>query len=140
MKGVPLRINIGPRDIEKDQMEFVRRDTQSKQTIERKEFINHTVKTLEEIQGNLLLKSKKLLENFISKANDVEALKLILDNKGGFVYGAWCEDQACEISIKDKTGADIRVIPFENQAEAQSGKCINCGANARKIAVFARAY
>ena len=140
MKGVPLRVNIGPRDIEKRQVELVRRDIKNKMLVERGKLTEHVISLLDQIQSNLLNRAKKLLEDNITKTTSYETLKSTVQNKGGFVSAGWCADRQCEDKIKEETGADIRVIPFEGQEESNSTICIYCHQPAKKIAVFARAY
>jgi prolyl-tRNA synthetase len=140
MKGVPLRVNIGPRDIEKRQVELVRRDMKNKILVERGQLTEHVISLLDQIQSNLLNRAKELLEDNITKATNYDTLKLTVQNKGGFVLAGWCGNRQCEDKIKEETGADIRVIPFEGQEESNSAICIYCHEPAKKIAVFARAY
>jgi prolyl-tRNA synthetase len=143
VKGVPLRINLGPRDIENTQVELVRRDTMQKSTVNCTVLVDSVVAILNEIQANLLLRTKEILRQYISEAISYDTFKSILDHKGGFIYTGWCGDQSCETKVKEETGADLRVLPFDEQQEAESGllsKCVYCMRSANKIAVFARAY
>ena len=139
-RGVPLRVNIGPRDIEKHQVELVRRDGTNKIHVGRDQLTTHVISLLDEIQSNLLNRAKKLLEDNITKTTSYDTLKLTVQNKGGFVLTGWCGNRQCEDKIKEDTGADIRLIPFEGQEEASSTICIYCGHAAKKIAIFAKAY
>jgi len=138
MKGVPLRINVGPRDIEKGQLEFVRRDTKEKSFSDRKKLVDTAATMLDQIQRNLLEKAKKMLRDRIVNPAGYDELRSIMENTGGFARAGWCGREECEEKIKDETGADIRVIPFE-QSEMPS-KCIYCGQASEKVAMFARAY
>lgn len=143
VKGVPLRINLGPRDIENAQVELVRRDTMQKSTVNFSILVDSTLAILNEIQSNLLLRTKEILKQHISMAISYDSFKSILDDKGGFIYTGWCGDQSCETKVKEETGADLRVLPFDVQQEAESGllsKCVYCMRSANKVAVFARAY
>jgi prolyl-tRNA synthetase len=143
VKGVPLRINLGPRDIENAQVELVRRDTMQKSTVNFSILVDSALAILNEIQSNLLLRTKEILKHHISKAISYDSFKSILDDKGGFIYTGWCGDQSCETRVKEETGADLRVLPFDEQQEAESGllsKCVYCMRSANKVAVFARAY
>jgi prolyl-tRNA synthetase len=97
-------------------------------------------KILDEIQGNLLIQAKALLNGCISQANNLNALKSITDSKGGFVMCGWCEDQECELRIKEATGADIRVIPFVGQDLSRFPTCVYCESKASRVAMFAQAY
>jgi prolyl-tRNA synthetase len=139
LKGVPLRVNIGKRDIAKGELELVRRDTLERTYCKRDELMLRVPKLLDEIQGNLLVRAKALLNWCISEANSLNALKSIIDSKGGFVMCGWCEDQECELRIKEATGADIRVIPF-GQDLSRFPKCVYCETKASRVAMFAQAY
>lgn len=138
MKGVPLRINIGPRDIEKGTAEFVRRDTKEKFFGKRESVISTAVQTLEAIQKNLLDKARHLLDANISWPPSYSEFKAILESKGGFVFAGWCGRQECEEKIKEETGADIRVIPFDQSKKPAN--CVLCGRPSEKVSAFARAY
>ena len=140
IKGVPLRINIGPRDIENHKVELVRRDIKERILVDRVESTEHVISLLEEIQSNLLYRAKKLLEDNITKTTSYDILKSTVQNKGGFVLSGWCSNRQCEDKIKEETGADIRVIPFKGQEESSSTICIYCRQPAKKIAIFGRSY
>lgn len=140
IKGVPLRINIGLRDIENHKVELVRRDIKEKILVDRVQLIENVLSLLDEIQNNLLNRAKKLLEDNTTKATSYDILKSIVQNKGGFVLCGWCANRQCEDKIKEETGADIRVIPFKGQEESHSAICIYCHQPAKKIAIFARSY
>jgi prolyl-tRNA synthetase len=138
MKGVPLRINIGPRDIAEGQLEFVRRDTKEKSKDGRGKLVETANMLLGQIQDNLLARARQLLAENISTPADYPEFKSIMESKGGFALAGWCGRQECEVKIKEETGADIRVIPFEQ--EQVPAKCIYCGQESKKAAMFARAY
>lgn len=138
MKGVPLRINIGLRDIEKNQIEFARRDNREKKQGERAALVATAKSLLDDIQGQLFARAKALLENYIAKPSDYGEFKSVIENKGGFARAGWCGRQECEVKIKEETGADIRVIPFDQEGTPE--KCVYCGQPARKVAMFGRAY
>ena len=140
IKGVPLRINIGPRDIENQKVELVRRDSKEKILVDRVGLNEHVLSLLDEIQNNLLNRAKKLLEDSITKTTSYDILKSTVQNKGGFVLTGWCANRQCEDKIKEETGADIRLIPFTGQEESHSTFCICCHQPAKKIAIFARSY
>ena len=137
-KGVPVRIAIGPRDVENDTVEISRRDTLEKETcqmtgIEGK--INHL---LEAIQDNLFQKALSFREKNTYKADSWEEFKEILENKGGFVYAHWDGTAETEQKIKEETKATIRCIPLGNNQE--KGKCIYTGKPSIQRVVFAQAY
>ncbi len=138
MKGVPLRINIGPRDIEKGQAEFVRRDTKEKIQSERAELVDTANKLLANIQESLLSRARAFLNENTSRPDSYSEFKSIIERRGGFVMAGWCEREECEERIKQDTGADIRVIPFEQKD--RPAKCIYCGQESKKAVIFARAY
>jgi prolyl-tRNA synthetase len=138
MKGVPLRINIGLRDIEKGQVEFVRRDTKEKAPGDRAKLVESTRSLLDNIQTSLFSRAKAFLEQNISRPSNYGEFKSIIEGKGGFVLAGWCGREECERKIKDDTGADIRVLPFDQKDKPD--KCIYCGQESKKAAIFARAY
>jgi prolyl-tRNA synthetase len=138
MKGVPLRINLGPRDIEKGSVEFVRRDTREKIQGQRSTVVETAFERLNNIQTALYDKAKVLLQEKISKPSDYAEFKSIIEGIGGFAAAGWCGRLECEEKIKAETGADIRVIPFD-QAD-RPASCILCGKASEKVAMFARAY
>jgi prolyl-tRNA synthetase len=140
IKGVPLRINIGPRDILKSQAELIRRDTMEKKTVELSELSDLVIEVLEQIQDNLLCQAEKFLYENTTRTNSYDTLKSIIDKRGGFISTSWCGAEQCEAKIKDETGADIRVIPFDRQESNSSQTCIYCGKPSKKMVVIARGY
>jgi prolyl-tRNA synthetase len=138
MKGVPLRINIGSRDIEKGQVEFVRRDTKEKMQGNRSKMLDDVNSLLAKIQDGLLLKAKAFLKDNMFKPASFDEFKLIIEGRGGFAMTGWCGNEECENRIKEETGADIRVLPFDQNEKP--AKCIYCGKESEKAAIFARAY
>ena len=140
IKGVPLRINVGPRDIEKDQAELVRRDISEKSFVKRVNLSESVISILMQIQNNLLFRAKRQLEENTTETANYDTLKSVLEMKGGFISAGWCGEQECESKIKEETGADIRVIPFEGQKISESKICIYCSKPSKKVAIFARAY
>jgi prolyl-tRNA synthetase len=138
LKGVPLRINIGPRDIEQGTVELVRRDSREKSTSERKSVVETAKEMLDKIQITLYEKARLLLQEKITKPQDYAEFKSVIDGKGGFLSAGWCGRLECEEKIKEETGADIRVIPFDQTEKPEA--CILCGRPSEKVAMFARAY
>jgi prolyl-tRNA synthetase len=138
MKGVPLRINIGPRDIEKGQVEFVRRDTKEKMQSDRAKLVDTATSLLAKIQEGLLARARAFLDENISRPATYGEFKSIIEGRGGFVKAGWCGREECESKIKEETGADIRVLPFDQNDKPS--KCIYCGQDSKKAAIFARAY
>ena len=139
LKGVPLRIEIGPRDIANDTCVFVRRDLGNKESVPLSRVTEMASQRLEEIQSSLFAKAKDRLKTQTSIAGSYEELRQTIESTGGFVRAGWCGSQKCEIKVKDETGSDIRLIPFDEQIDTNS-KCVVCGSNATQIAYFARAY
>jgi prolyl-tRNA synthetase len=138
MKGVPLRINIGPRDIEGSRIEFVRRDTNEKRHAEWVNLVSITTSLLAGIQESLLARATESLNENTFIPADFERFKWIIQGKGGFILAGWCGQEQCESKIKQETGADIRVIPFDQSDKPAA--CIYCGRESKKAAIYARAY
>lgn len=139
LKGVPLRIEIGPKDVAKKQVVLVRRDTGKRSVIKEKD-LNKIPKILEDIQKNLFNKADKFLKDHITNAKNLENVKKILKKKGGFIRTNWCGSEECENNIKDKTnGAEIRGILY-NQKEKVFGSCVYCRKKAKEVVYIAKAY
>lgn len=138
LKGVPIRIEIGPRDIKQKQVTLARRDTFQKITVREDEAAETVAKLLEEIQNSLFNKAKKLLEESTTTVKSYDEFKKVLEKKGGFIRASWCGNSACEEKIKDETGATIRIVPFEK--EKPFSKCVHCGEDASLVVYFARSY
>jgi prolyl-tRNA synthetase len=138
LKGVPIRMEIGPRDVKQKQVTLARRDTREKMTVKEEQTTMEVERLLEEIQKNLFAKAKKFLEDNIFTVKTYEEFKKTLENKGGFLRASWCSNSACEEKIKSETGATIRIVPFES--EKPFSKCIYCGEEAKEVVYFARAY
>ena len=138
MKGVPLRVNIGLRDIQENQVELIRRDTKERFYVKEKELVNQTLYILQEIQSNMFARAKNHLQTNIRSASNLEDLLSILDTTGGFVACSWCGKRECEDLVKEKTTADIRIIPFNTKNNVSS--CIACGNQITTEVYFGRAY
>ncbi|MEM2735500.1 MAG: His/Gly/Thr/Pro-type tRNA ligase C-terminal domain-containing protein, partial [Candidatus Bathyarchaeia archaeon] len=138
LKGVPLRIEIGPRNLREGTITLSRRDTGKKEDIEDSEALKRVGELLEEIQRSLFERAKALLESMTHVARDFSELKSIIEGRGGFVKACWCGSPECESKIKEQTGATIRAIPFEK--EPPFSGCVWCGKEARGPVYFARAY
>lgn len=138
LKGVPIRIEIGPRDLQHKQVTLARRDNHEKTTVKEEEAVTTVTKLLEEIQNALLEKAKKLLEQSITTVKTYDEFKEVLKEKGGFIKASWCGDSKCEQKIKEETGATIRVISAEQRDP--SSRCVHCGEKASEAVYFARAY
>ena len=138
MKGVPLRLNIGLRDMELNQVELIRRDTRERFYIKERELVDETLSTLKKIQLNLLDSAKNHLQSNTRTASSLEDLISILDASGGFVACSWCGKSECEDAVKEKTMADIRIIPFD--AKNNVSPCVVCGNQLTTEVYFGRAY
>lgn len=138
LKGVPLRIEIGPRDVELKQVVLARRDTFEKANVKEEELVDTVNKMLIEIQNNLLNKAKKFLEERTTTVKTYKEFKEVLRKKGGFIKACWCSSEECEKRINEETGATIRVIPFEK--ERIFSTCVYCGNEAKEVVFFAKAY
>ena len=137
MKGVPIRIAIGPRDLENSTVELARRDDLSKESVAIDHLVDHVQQTLTDMQTKLYEKAKEFTHLNTRTANNIEELKAILDEDGGFVEGYWNGDAETEQKIKDLTKATIRCIPLGDHAK---GECILTGDEEAQKVVFARAY
>ncbi|UAL47823.1 proline--tRNA ligase [Sutcliffiella horikoshii] len=138
MKGIPLRLEAGPRDIEQQQVVLVRRDTGDKLITPMEGLEAKIVEILEDIQKNLLEKARSHRESKTSVATTFEAFKEQIEEKGGFIKAMWCGDQACEDKIKEETSATSRCMPFEQEKVAES--CVCCGKEAKHMVYWAKAY
>ena len=138
MKGVPLRLAIGARDLEQNQCELARRDTREKTTVSLDEVIRTIEETLAEIQGVLFQKAKAFRDSHITKADTWEEFEQLLDQKGGFIAAHWDGTPETEEAIKEKTKATIRCIPLGNPKE--EGVCVLTGKPSTQRVLFARAY
>jgi prolyl-tRNA synthetase len=138
LKGVPIRIEIGPRDVKQKQLTLARRDTFERLVVKEEEIVDVVNKLLEEIQNNLFNRAKKFLEDNITAVKTYEEFKETLKKKGGFIRACWCSSPTCEEKIKEETGATIRLIPFEK--EEPFSKCIYCCKEGKEVVYFGRAY
>lgn len=138
MKGVPARIEIGPKDIEKNQAVVVRRDNGEKLVVSLDELETRIPAILSEIQNGLLEKARKMRDEKTRSAKTLEEFQQIIDQTPGFIKAMWCGDQECEDLIKEKTGATARCIPFEQ--EKISDSCVCCGKPAKNMVYWGKAY
>jgi len=138
LKGVPVRIALGARDLENGVAEVARRDTKEKQSISLDNLATYVESMLVDIQQNLFNKAKTYGEGHTTNADTWEEFEKVLDEKGGFVYAHWDGTAETEEAIKEKTKATIRCIPLNNPQE--EGKCILTGKPSKERVLFARAY
>jgi len=137
MKGVPLRIEIGPRDIEQGSVVVCRRDTHEKAAVAIDGLAGSVIKLLDDIHENMYEMSKSFLYSHIKVCSYIDELKSAVDSKN-FVKAMWCGDPACEAKIKEQTAATARVMPFDQTPVGDT--CVCCGKKADKVVYFAKAY
>ena len=138
MRGVPVRIEIGPRDIENGVAVLVRRDTLEKETVELTNLENRISELLEEIQKNMYDICLKRREEKTTVAYTLDEILNNLNENQGYVKTMWCGDTACEDKVKEVTGAHSRCIPFEQEHLADT--CPVCGKKATTMIVWGRQY
>ncbi|MGD9677425.1 MAG: proline--tRNA ligase [Vulcanibacillus sp.] len=138
MRGVPIRIELGPKDMEKEQFVLVRRDTGEKEFLPLNQIESIIPEKLNEIQNNMFNKAKQFMNSRSYQADTIEQIKEQLLINKGFIYSWWCEDINCLDKIKEETGATARLVPFEQRSG--SGKCVCCGKDCNTTVIFARAY
>jgi len=137
MRGIPLRIEIGPRDIQNNQAIVVRRDTMAKEAVSLDSLQEKIPQFLADIQDSMLANTRKFLVENTHEVDSYQDFKSVLESKRGFIKAFWCGAQDCEDKIKEETMATIRVVPLEQR---DKGKCVLCQADAGQKVYFARAY
>jgi prolyl-tRNA synthetase len=137
LRGVPLRLELGPKDLELQQVVLARRDTRAKQAVPVAELEDRVSSLLEDIQYELLARALAFREAHTGSAATYEEFKATMEGRPGFVYAYWCGSDQCEAEIKAETQATIRNLPFD---EDKDGRCIKCGRPAVTRARFAKAY
>ncbi len=135
LKGVPLRIELGPRDLKENSAVMARRDTGEKNTVKLEVVVSEAVKTLKAIQKNMLKRNKDTMNSLLFSASTYEAFKEKVTK--GFVKVSWCGSVECEEKIKLETTATTRLIPFD---EKKKGNCIYCKKDTEIVVYFARSY
>ncbi len=138
LKGVPLRIEIGPKDMEKQSMVVVKRYNREKTNLDFAK-VKEITEILEHIQDEMLKKAREEAQSNTMHVTDYDEFKLKIENQGGFLYAPWCGRTECEEAIKEETSAEIRAIPFEND-EYNDKKCIYCKEPNKTVPIFARGY
>jgi prolyl-tRNA synthetase len=138
LKGVPLRVAIGSRDMQNGTVELARRDTRTKETVAQEGLANHIEQLLEEIQTNIYQKAFNFRAENTTEVDTYDEFKRLLDEKPGFISAHWDGTSETEQRIKDETKATIRCIPLNNKQE--EGKCILTGNPSTQRVLFARAY
>ncbi len=138
MKGVPLRIAIGPRDVENNVVELARRDIQEKSSVPQEGLAKHVSSLLDEIQETIYTKALNYRDEHITEVNSYDEFKSVLEEKGGFISAHWDGTEETEKRIKDETKATIRCILLDNKKE--EGTCIVSGNPSSERVIFAKAY
>jgi prolyl-tRNA synthetase len=138
LRGVPLRVEIGPKDIEKSSVMVARRDTREKQPMPMDGLADAIVGRLDEMQRSLLERARTFRDEHTTRVSTYDEFKSVMEGRPGFVIAGWCGSSACEARIKAETQATLRNIPFTT-AEP-TGTCILCGGPATAEAWFAKAY
>lgn len=138
MKGVPIRLEVGPKDIENNQVVLVRRDSGEKAIVSMDNLEESVLKLLDEIQKNLLLKAEENLNSKTFSAKTMDEFEKTLNETPGLIKAMWCGERDCEDNIKETTGATSRCIPFEQ--ETISDVCICCGKKAKHMVYWGKAY
>ena len=138
MKGVPLRLELGPKDIEKNQCVLVRRDTREKIVVSLDELETAIPQALQAVHDGLYEKAMENRKNRTWDAHNWEEFKSIAAEKSGFIRAMWCGDEACEDKIKDETGLKSRCIPFGEEPVGET--CVCCGRPAKKLVYWGRQY
>lgn len=138
MKGVPLRLELGPRDIENNQCVIVRRDSREKYFVSLDELSVRVPELLEEVHKGMYEKALARRQEMTYTAHNMDEMKDIADNKPGFIKAMWCGERACEDKLKEDVGVTSRCIPFEQ--EQISDVCVCCGKKATKMLYWGKAY
>jgi prolyl-tRNA synthetase len=140
LRGVPVRMEIGPRDVQNNSVMLVRRDNRVKESVAIAALETRLPELLEEVQQSLFRRAKDFQDQNTHYTDSYEEFKQIIAEKRGFVRVKWAEDSAAELAIKEETKATLRAIPFDQPEGGANGKCIYTGKPATCEAIFARAY
>ena len=142
LRGIPLRLEIGPRDLEKQQGVLVRRDTKEKKPVSLDVLGEEVAELLARIQDDMLIAARDRREaNSLRGDITYDRFREVMDGDGAFVYAGWCGSSACEAQIKEETKATIRVLPDEEFRSVEAPKtCLKCGKAATAEALWAKAY
>ncbi len=138
MRGIPVRIEIGPKDIEANQAVIVRRDTREKVVVSLDDIVTKAGEILETMQNEMLERARAHRDSHTYTATNMEEFEKLVAEKPGFIKAMWCQDEACELEIKDKTGATSRCMPFEQ--EQITDTCVCCGKPAKAMTYWGKAY
>ncbi|MDE5637009.1 MAG: proline--tRNA ligase, partial [Alistipes sp.] len=138
LKGVPVRLAMGPRDVENGTIELARRDTLTKEVVSQDGLVERCVALMDEIQANIYRKALDFRNSMITRVDTWDEFVEVLDKKGGFISAHWDGTVETEVAIKEATKATIRCIPID--AEEEEGKCIFSGKPSHRRVLFARSY
>jgi prolyl-tRNA synthetase len=142
MRGIPLRMELGPRDLDAGQAVLVRRDRKEKMSVAHGALESEARSLLDRIQAGMLETAREFREaNSVRGVDSYDAFRQMMSGEGGFVYAGWCGDAVCEERVKDDTKATIRVLPDEEFRSREPPRtCLSCGRDAAHEALWARAY
>jgi prolyl-tRNA synthetase len=138
MRGVPLRLELGPKDLEKDQCVLVRRDNREKAFVPLAGLAATVRETLDTLQRDLLERARRFVADNTTAVGSYDEFKQVMAEKRGFLVGQWCRDPGCEAKIKEETKATVRVIRLD--AKGEPGACVRCGKPSPGTVYFAQAY
>ena len=138
MKGVPIRVEIGPRDMENGVVTLAKRNTGEKISVKKEEMVESVKTLLDTIHKEMYEKAYRYLLDHVTEVKSMDELKDVLETKGGYCKMMWCGDRACEDKIKEATNATARCIPFNQMSFDDTCPC--CGKKASKVVLFAKAY
>lgn len=139
LRGVPLRLEVGPRDVRNEQVVLVRRDNRAKEIVPFERLQARTLELLEQIQQDMLERARSFMAERTRRVESFEEFRTFAEQQRGFLLAHWCGDPDCEARIKDETAATIRCIPLEPEL-AEEGACVWCGQPSGRRVVFGRAY
>ncbi|WP_409340939.1 proline--tRNA ligase [Paenibacillus sp. MBLB4367] len=138
MRGIPVRVELGPRDMENGQVVLVSRVSGEKRVVAQDRFVEEVQLMLTEIHNDMFEKAKQFRDEYFTSVETLDEMKQFLDQQRGFVLAGWCGSNACEAQVKEETGATSRNIPFE--PGEHKTKCLVCGDASKHTVVFGRAY
>lgn len=138
MRGIPVRVELGPRDLENNTCILVRRDTLEKIEVSLDNVCEEIIKLLLEIQNNMYLRAKIRRDDMTKEVSNLEEMQTLAQNENGFIKAMWCGKRECEDKIKEEAGLTSRCMPFNEQGH--TGQCVCCGENATKLVYWGKQY
>jgi prolyl-tRNA synthetase len=139
LKGVPIRIEVGPRDLQKNQVVLVRRDNRAKESAQRERVVAALRSSLDQMQNDLFQKALAFRDEHTHAIDDYDSFKTCMDEDRGFAMAHWCGNPGCEAQVKDETKATIRTVP-EGDFLRENGNCVVCGADSKRRVIWGKAY